>query len=1042
MSKPSATISSANSKAQTKVLVRTLVIVRPSSQSDLTAKDFGQSDESFKVEITTQDTSNKEIAELVKDYARKLELEIGNGPVDLILSAFGGTGSGKGRTLLGYNGDTGVAHQVFQEFGREIAVLELELSSPAQKQTQIKCLVRNRYLAMEQKSLSATLKQACLCSVKALNKAAECRKTTQKEHQHSSRSILVMTRGPTSDRPGQRITVIDPPGQETTKGASAETSKASNGPGGATINQASMDLKAFLKRIRQGNFAFKGNQISVFSPIADLHQHGNPLLLCIIATLYGSENAVEKHRLRDRDVAGFVQELAGINALKGSLWHLSPPNIGNLDFHLGKPPRPPSVRLLSFNAQGKPPPFRHAPIHTHRQLIRHANATSVKRGHCSASSHFIWHRDGHLDPDIKEAHPAASTVSQAARQVIVLIFDRQDTQAVNICEASVKDGQRLSISLTPVSGRSTVVVGDLKGGQPELAQVEPPRVGNRYRRTGYLLHGKLTSKNLNITKHARSPGIYPTRRYRQSEATGDRRSSEQSPHELERYMASVPVHQIPAEILLCVFEHVLGVTVAAVRETDDVYDRRLSVLCKVCTHWHTILKSSPYIPTRISPYVEMDRLLEIVQQPSECNLEVTYDLSGSDEWEATGGSPGQFFDIIAPSADRWRSLVFRFTHDMVDNSVKRVLGRACPRLERLLLNNETPDLDVSDIELFCGSTTKLKDVRMLGITCRWSQPVFKGLKCLHLGCIDFGSAGEIEEMLKGSPGLQELRIVDCSVRCSMPSDHPRCPNRVSLFNLRSLTASFHKSASDSTTQLNQLLTLVSAPSSCALFIPYTRLSDYEDPTACFEQWLFGRQPRNAFETIDGLELELQSERFKLDSLSFGLLSGSSRVTGGGMTFVSPSDATSILACVQKPCRLSSAPALTTKLNVWLSCRMTQLLQDADFRSQLDKLPPITHLELTQVAELPLSTSHLEGTLSSILLSARHLTFRNVRSGVIAMIARKALGGPSDPPSNEVAGGTLNTIRIYVELEEQRKAEMLVKTLRKDRRIGTVKLYVT
>ncbi|KAG9006226.1 hypothetical protein FRB90_009992 [Tulasnella sp. 427] len=145
------------------------------------------------------------------------------------------------------------------------------------------------------------------------------------------------------------------------------------------------------------------------------------------------------------------------------------------------------------------------------------------------------------------------------------------------------------------------------------------------------------------------------------EATGDRRSAEQSPLELERYRSSVLGYQIPAEILLCVFEHVLGVTVAADRETDDVYDRKLSVLCKVCIHWHTILKSYSCIPTRISPYVEMDRLLEIVQQPSECNLEVTYDLSGSDEWEATGDSPGQFFDIIAPFADRWRSLVLRFT---------------------------------------------------------------------------------------------------------------------------------------------------------------------------------------------------------------------------------------------------------------------------------------------------------------------------------------------------------------------------------------------
>ncbi|KAG8985631.1 hypothetical protein FRB90_004570, partial [Tulasnella sp. 427] len=387
-----------------------------------------------------------------------------------------------------------------------------------------------------------------------------------------------------------------------------------------------------------------------------------------------------------------------------------------------------------------------------------------------------------------------------------------------------------------------------------------------------------------------------------------------------------------------------------------------------------------------------------------------------------------FFKRVEPVAARWRNLTLSLDFDLFTSAVPDLLRWPCPNLERLALEDEASRLDFSEVDIFSGSSPKLTEVQVLGITFRWSHSIFKGLERLHLGYLEFDTIGTILNMLRESPRLQQLKIINCGTHLDLAAK----PLPVPLPDLQFLHVLFLKSRKTAhLTPYSLFLDHVSAPLSCALFTNFRKREDEEDPIGpCFVRWLFGRQPRAVLEGVDTLELRLGHD--DADTLQFILTSGLSTVKGG-VRMWTPWHRNRMMACIRDIVNLSRAPRPYTKLNI--GQHGARLF--GPFIFQLDKFPPVTHLEMVDCGR-PGYHDAIKYTLtersSPTCSSIQSLAFRDFRSDVVNMVVQAALGGGGTLTSSESGRRTMEKIAIYVKSHEFPEMEAMVKTLRLDERI--------
>ncbi|KIO22551.1 hypothetical protein M407DRAFT_216289 [Tulasnella calospora MUT 4182] len=501
-----------------------------------------------------------------------------------------------------------------------------------------------------------------------------------------------------------------------------------------------------------------------------------------------------------------------------------------------------------------------------------------------------------------------------------------------------------------------------------------------------------------------------------------------------RHLNSVPlVHQLPTELLIYIFQSGLD----SLPNPD--YYRHVSTLSEVCARWFFVVQNSPQIWTRISADVKEEGFKKVLQRSSGHLIDINCEVSPI----GLGQNPEEYLEIfllnLGAIIGRWRALNLQCLGDALEGSIREVLRLPAFNLERLVLDDDIMELDISDVELFGGDSPNLKDVRVVGMDCGWSQAAFKGLEKLHLSWVTFDSLEPILDILRDCPQLRNLEICECEIK----SDIPAATQPVFLPNLQIL----HLKIDDPTSATEQLLNLISAPLHCAL---YTTILDTDDEEVslrtAFEKWLFGRQPQRVLEALDGLELHLGGSQVAGCFMEFALSSGSSVIKGGAGAR-DAREATRSIGCVQNMLQRSRVLEIFTTLKV--SCWGLWDFQNPEFTSQFSRLPPITHLELVGLSSLSESAliADIFGGSSphtvSPFATVRHLSFREIHIDFVSDIIRAALGSPETETGSTSKGHIyrLNRLELHVEEEDFTRAEEVVKTLRENLRIGKVDLYV-
>ncbi|KAG8930427.1 hypothetical protein FRC01_002795 [Tulasnella sp. 417] len=485
-------------------------------------------------------------------------------------------------------------------------------------------------------------------------------------------------------------------------------------------------------------------------------------------------------------------------------------------------------------------------------------------------------------------------------------------------------------------------------------------------------------------------------------------------HQLLRVNEEPIINQLPIELVLQIFESVLGRCDHGHGWT--YYHRLLCILSRVCARWYSIIQHSPQLWTTVPGFIEDEALRTLLERSSgnnidlNCNYPVVYFT--------------KCFDILGSASERWRTLSLKTPRNVtLEHKTHDFLQLPAPNLERFSFKSTDWDLvDMRNVEFFSGNCPSLREIEISGVTCEWSQPAFKGLEILKLSYVDFDTVGPILDIIRPLSQLRKLEVYKCVIKEKLsPPTQP-----VLLPNLQFLRVEFH---SDGEVKIptEQLLNHILAPPACPL---YTSLDNYnvvqEGPVAeIFCEWLFGRQTKAVLEGVERLTLGFVSSEDDLHGLvTFELHSGSAKIKGGF-----------------KDSDMGERASKTfTKLIV--SEERAYLLDDSEIIASFQELPPITHLEVIR-PEWNNPNSRSEDTSDSDGLAystIKNVVLRKVLPDRILGIVLGALGDSQQygPLITNWRVEDLDHVEIHVEAFCE--VEAAVEALRNDPRIGKVDLY--
>ncbi|KAG8969640.1 hypothetical protein FRC05_001005 [Tulasnella sp. 425] len=515
-------------------------------------------------------------------------------------------------------------------------------------------------------------------------------------------------------------------------------------------------------------------------------------------------------------------------------------------------------------------------------------------------------------------------------------------------------------------------------------------------------------------------------------ANDDQRSDVISIKELRRLNDGLPVHKLPIELLLSIFQSVLQ----SWHPASSYYHHRCT-LSGVCARWYFVIKNSPQFWTTVSENVKEEGLRKALQRSSGHLLDIECGTPSYGSRRITREHLMEFLGTVVSTIERWRTLSLNCLGVDSEGPIKAFLQAPAPNLERLVLDDREMELEIPDVELFGGNSPKLEDVRVVGAACKWSHITFKGLKRLHLSYIFFDSVKPILDIIRDCPQLHTLELLDCNIADdNLPTVKP-----VWLPNLQVLDLGLDDTL-EPISATEHFLNHVSAPTHCALYVtPFEILDEDAFFKATFGGWLCGRQTPAVLEGIEGLELRLGSSESHERSLYFDLFSGPSTIKGG-VRGCATKEATQTLACIWSV--LQQSRTLEPTITIKILRGGATFLKQTDFTSQLNRFPPITRLEL----EALLSHSEYEDIFhgsslhtGSLFLMVRHITFRGMPPGVVMNIVQSALRGPAAETGS--ASGTridhLDHVEIHVREQDFLNAEKVVEVLRNNKKIGKVSL---
>ncbi|KAG8899908.1 hypothetical protein FRC00_000678 [Tulasnella sp. 408] len=239
--------------------------------------------------------------------------------------------------------------------------------------------------------------------------------------------------------------------------------------------------------------------------------------------------------------------------------------------------------------------------------------------------------------------------------------------------------------------------------------------------------------------------------------------------------ALLPIQQLPTEVVV----RVLRMVVAPFREQTKYYTV-LQQISRVCHRLRRIIHGTPTFWSRIDssdpPHI-VDRALK---RSAAHALDVRYGF---------GISLDIFVEKLTPHIGRCRKVEVEYYMTGLED-LKQFLALPAPRLEQLVLRNTRPIRGFDTLEIFFEQATRLKEVEIRGVPCRWEAATFRGLESLRISGAHFHSFNQILRLLYHSTSLVVLEL-DGGINHASSADIDPTFRQINLPLLRNLSISFN-----------------------------------------------------------------------------------------------------------------------------------------------------------------------------------------------------------------------------------------------------------
>ncbi|KAG9034911.1 hypothetical protein FS837_002084 [Tulasnella sp. UAMH 9824] len=208
--------------------------------------------------------------------------------------------------------------------------------------------------------------------------------------------------------------------------------------------------------------------------------------------------------------------------------------------------------------------------------------------------------------------------------------------------------------------------------------------------------------------------------------------------------ALLPIQQLPTEVVALV----LRMAVAPFREEMHYYTI-LQQISGVCHRFRQIIHGTPTFWSRIDSSDPPHIVDEALKRSAVHALDVRYEY---------GMSLDIFTQKVAPHIGRCRKVEMD-DHFMLNlEHMQKFLALPAPHLEQLILRSRMSVPGFLGEEICVEQATRLKELEIRGIPCRWEAAAFRGLESLRISHAYFQSFNQILGLLNHSPCLLRLEL--------------------------------------------------------------------------------------------------------------------------------------------------------------------------------------------------------------------------------------------------------------------------------------------
>lgn len=218
-----------------------------------------------------------------------------------------------------------------------------------------------------------------------------------------------------------------------------------------------------------------------------------------------------------------------------------------------------------------------------------------------------------------------------------------------------------------------------------------------------------------------------------------------------------PIHRLSEELLVDIFTTFIAEAFLVANKTSrKITTCPQDVLMQVCHHWRCLVPSTPACWTTV--HDGAGNFTQSIKNSKESLIDIY--LEDKTFKTALEGRDEELYNLLKPESYRWKSMTIHPVENNLDK-IAEVIRCPAPQLRELIILRESAStLLVVDLT----ATTSLRRLTLHCARVDWTNWQLTALKSLELDNVWISRCGKLDDVLRASPGIEQLilAVISCA----------------------------------------------------------------------------------------------------------------------------------------------------------------------------------------------------------------------------------------------------------------------------------------